>query len=73
MGPLLFIIYINDLVRIIDITFCNMYADDTVIVSSDQNGDKAICDSYNIFAKVRDWCMLNRIKVNTNKAYVSGK
>ena len=44
-----------------------MYADDTVIVSSDQNGDKAICDSYNIFAKVRDWCMLIRIKVNNNK------
>ena len=36
LGPLLFIIYINDIVRpYSNAVFCNMYADDTVIICSD--------------------------------------
>ena len=36
LGPFLFVIYINDSVNSLrdDHVFCNMYADDTVIVSS---------------------------------------
>ena len=67
LGPLLFIIYINDLVRITDATFCNMYADDTVIVSANANSIKAIQESYSVFARIREWCDLNMIKVNKGK------
>ena len=61
------LIYINDLVRITDDTFCYMYADDTVIVSSNVCGTVAVHDSYTLFFKISIWCTLNRIKVNRKK------
>ena len=63
LGPLMFIIYINDLVRITDSTFCNMYADDTVIVSSNMDVNEAVVESWDLFSKVSDWCEINKIKV----------
>ena len=67
LGPLLFIIYINDLVKILDDTFCNMYADDTVIVSADPCVDTAMRVSYEMFSRIREWCILNRISVSKKK------
>ena len=35
--PLLFILYINDIVNITGEAFCNIYTDDTVLICSDGN------------------------------------
>ena len=35
LGPLLFILYINDIVNVIGELFCNIYADDTALICSD--------------------------------------
>ena len=70
LGPLLFILYINDIVRITGITgevFCNMYADDTVIVASDNSSSIAIEKSFDALLAVKKWCMLNRINLNKKK------
>ena len=69
-GPslvLLFIIYINDLVRIVRDSFCNMYADDTVIVSSDSDINTAILKSRDMFVCINEWCAMNTIVVNKKK------
>ena len=67
LGPLLFIIYINDIVRMNDSVFCNMYADDTVIVCSDKDAGGAVCKSVNAFKEIQEWCLLNKIGLNKQK------
>ena len=67
LGPLLFIIYINDIINVNDKMFCNMYADDTVIVSSSIDVDKAISDVRMVLGEIQDWCLMNNIKLNNRK------
>ena len=67
LGPLLFILYINDIVRIHENVFCNIYAEDTVLVYTDKDVDKAVAGSMDIFGKIEGWCTLNNIRVNTRK------
>ena len=67
LGPLLFSIYINDIVRVTTNAFCIMYADDTVIVCSDRNKDIAIKNSEIALDKVQQWCAVNKIKVDKKK------
>ena len=63
----MFTIYINDIVKVHDSVFCNMYADDTVIVTKDVDIHVAIEKSKEAFQKTTDWCALNKIKVNKMK------
>ena len=56
LGPLLFIIYINDLVSIMDSKFCNMYADDTVIVSTNVCASEVVRGSCVLFKRISEWC-----------------
>ena len=67
LGPLLFIIYINDIVHVSSNVFCNMYADDTVIVCADICKEKAINDTWIAFNRLHEWCTLNNIRVNKGK------
>ena len=57
----------HDLVSILDNSFCNMYADDTVIVSSDADINVAVSQSVDLFANINEWCALNKILVNKKK------
>ena len=70
LGPLLFIIYINDLVNSLrgDHVFCNMYADDTVIVSSGNDVNEACIGSEATLRKVGEWCDKNKIALNVKKS-----
>ena len=67
LGPLLFIMYINDIVNVCNADFTNIYADDTVIICADKSIDKAVDCSIATFGVIQDWCMLNNIVVNTKK------
>ena len=67
LGPLLFIIYINDIVRVNTNVFYNMYADDTVIVSKNSDKKIAIKDVNEVFKQIQEWCMWNNIRVNKKK------
>ena len=74
LGPLLFLIYINDITNTITNSNIKLYADDTVIYSS----AKTINDAYEILqqdlSSVICWCKLNQltINVNTTKAILFG-
>ena len=67
LGPLLFIIYINDIVHIQNTVFYNIYADDTVVIYNDKDADNAVEGSMLIFNKIQEWCALNNIRVNIKK------
>lgn len=68
LGPLLFLIYINDIFGIGDLVFLNLFADDTLIwYSGDDMFD--ICKRINLFLiKVADWLRANKLKLNINKS-----
>ena len=67
LGPLLFIIYINDIVRVNSDVFCNMSADDTVMVNSAKDMNSAVEMSEILLKQIQEWCVLNNIRVNQSK------
>ena len=68
LGPLLFIIYTNDLFfennpteKII------MYADDTLVINTADTELSAVQNSQNCFDRVIAWCNLNKLTINSEK------
>ena len=69
LGPLMFILYINDLPVHLHQLSIHMYADDTIIyfISEDLNGVKqTINNELNNFSQ---WCKDNRLIINANKTH----
>mgnify|MGYP000297251403 CR=1 FL=1 len=73
LGPLLFIIYINDLSTVSDLFDPIMYADDTTLISSLLNIQRAnITQNVNLninkeLNKISKWMRLNKLSLNENK------
>lgn len=67
LGPLFFILYVNDL--LIDMLNDSImsYADDTVIISSDDSWSAAQDKMNSYLSKVAKWLMLNKLSLNVNK------
>ena len=68
LGPLFFIIYLNDLLKLFS-TEVNilLYADDTVVYFAHENPHNA-CDIVQRCLKtICDWCALNKLTINVTK------
>ena len=69
LGPLLFLVFINDISECLRSCSCNIYADDVVIYISDKNieviRDKLQAD----LEGISKWYKRNKLKVNTEKTY----
>ena len=67
LGPLFFILYVNDVQSAVKVSKLQLYADDTVIYAAGENADDAACKlqpSLNQFSK---WCQANKLSLNTTK------
>lgn len=64
LGPLLFIIYINDLSCIGNTL---LYADDTTLITSGGRLDSLVIDANLLFEAAKDWFLVNRLKINDTK------
>lgn len=67
LGPLLFIIYINDIVHASDIANLIMFADDTNLFYSNNSLDTLCNDINDDLVKISLWFRLNRLSLNVKK------
>ena len=67
LGPLFFLIYINDIQGVLGENHFHLYADDTVIYCMNDNIDVAKQEMQKVLDKFSKWCAINALTINTNK------
>jgi len=66
LGPLFFLIYINDLAYINDLSLI-LFADDTTVFDSGESLDKLIAKFKKQFDELLEWMIYNRMEINWSK------
>ena len=69
LGPLLFLIYINDLAEVSNLLFALMFADDSNMFLSGKNPDNLITLMNGEMIKMVDWLNLNKLSLNLKKTH----
>ena len=69
LGPLLFLLYVNDLCRVSDLLFVIMFADDTNLFITGKNIDKIIEFMNREMLKISQWLIVNRLTLNVSKTH----
>lgn len=67
LGPLLFILYINDIVEVIKNCQVNMFADDTLITTSAPTLIEAVQKVNEDLENLRKWLMFHKLSLNISK------
>lgn len=67
LGPVLFILYINDIVSVSNLLKCIMFADDTTLFYSGENVNTVLQTVQNEFEKIIMWFNANRLSLNISK------
>ena len=67
LGPLLFLLYINDLHRVSSILFTILFADDTTLVASGHNLDLLVSETNQELCKIQNWISANKLSLNISK------
>ena len=67
LGPLLFIIYLNDIYRTCDIFSFILYADDTNILCSNKDLPTLFCNANFYLSSLSEWFKANRLSLNLKK------
>lgn len=69
LGPILFLIYINDISDIFSNSKSILFADDMTVYLTGPNPDQLVYNANNELEKLYQWCLCNRLTINTNKTY----
>ena len=67
LGPLLFLLYINDMPKSLKYVTPSMYADDTEIYASSKHGDELVANLNCDLENVRKWMVQNRLQIHPTK------
>ena len=67
LGPLLFLLYINDLLRDIPEDTIVSYADDTAVITTAKTWKEVETKMNEILHKISTWLALNKLSLNTDK------
>ena len=67
LGPLLFLIYINDMVNVSQSLFYVLFADDSNAFLSGKNIDQVICDINVALVDLVEWLNTNKLTLNIKK------
>ena len=69
LGPLLFILYINDLANVSDNLFSIPFADDTIVLIEGTNINTMIATLNCELAKLTEWLNANKLSINVSKSH----
>ena len=67
LGPLLFLLYINDMPKSLKFCTPSMYADDTEIYASAKDGDELVTNINSDLENVRKWMLQNKLQIHPTK------
>ena len=67
LGPLLFLIYVNDIEEIVENSFIFLFADDIILISIDPNYNKMIQNLQKDFDQINLWFALNEVFISESK------
>ena len=67
LGPLLFIIYVNDIFKTCKPADAILYADDSTCLVSDLNPETAVTISKTIISNLSIWFKANKLSINLKK------
>ena len=68
LGPLLFLLYINDIVNASPILSYILFADDTTLLYADRNLDNVFSVLNNELPKLISWIRVNKLSLNVDKS-----
>ena len=68
LGPLLFLLYINDIVLSSDVFKFTLFADDTSLFYSHKNAKQAVETINFELAKISEWLAANKLSLNVGKS-----
>jgi len=69
LGPLLFLIFINDLPFILKNISAKLFADDTTLYKAHENLDILIGEFITSLEPLLNWCIYNRLDINWSKCF----
>ena len=69
LGPLLFIIYMNDICNVSELLYTIMYADDTSVIMSGNDLESLIQSVNSELCLLNTWLKANKLSLNVNKTY----
>ena len=67
LGPLLFLAYINDLSSCLTYSQCQLFADDTVLITKHANRNVSYANLQADISKINEWCRVNQLTINAKK------
>ena len=67
LGPLLFLLYMNDIYRALGCNAVRLLADGTSLLSSGRNLNDVIIKTKELFHKLYHWCVANKLSINSDK------
>ena len=67
LGPLLFLIFINDMPSIAKEAAFTLFADDAVLILHGRNLDNVAKVVQEVLDKINDWCRTNKLTLNASK------
>ena len=67
LGPVLFLIYVNDLPNLSDLAKTTLYADDTTLTFSGSNSASLVANVNLYLENLLKWSTSNRLTINTSK------
>ena len=67
LGPILFLLYVNDLALVSKVLFLIMFADDTNLFLTGKNINDLINIMNNELAKIKEWMNANKLSLNVTK------
>ena len=73
LGPLFFLLYINDLYKSIGHESARLYVDDTAIITSNSNLDITQQQAREMFTKLYHSCVANMLSINNDKTWKTNR